>query len=204
MGFDSGIARITQDLLDLFKTNTIPAIIIFVETIIILIGSTLVVFVLAKYGTLRRQLDRGQDVMPRGLPIGSEAPEFEATNLDGKTVSLTQLRGAKKPILLVFVSPTCGPCVELLPKLDEWYTREIAESTVLALVSPGPLGDDIQVSQRLNDAVLVDPDQLIFGAYMSLGTPCSVVVDMDGLIAAQMACGLREVEALAIMTAESR
>lgn len=204
LGFDKGIVEMVRDVLDPSSNNAVLIVIIVVQSIVILIGITLVVFVLAKYGTLRRQFDEGLDSMPHGLPVGSKAPEFEASNLDGETVSLTQLRGDKKPILLVFVSPTCGPCVELLPILDDWYTKEVAESTMLVLVSPGPLGDNIQVSQQLNSTVLVDPDQLIFGAYMSLGTPCSVVVDMDGLIAAQMACGFREVEALAVMTAESR
>jgi hypothetical protein len=47
---------------------------------------------------------------PAGLPVGSPAPGFTLSDLDGGTVTLDMLREDNKPLLLVFSEPRCGAC----------------------------------------------------------------------------------------------
>ncbi len=49
------------------------------------------------------------------LEIGSQAPDFTAQTLDGKTLTLADYAG--KPVVFVFISPTCRPCINKLPAL---------------------------------------------------------------------------------------
>lgn len=41
----------------------------------------------------------------QGLPVGSDAPDFKLTTLDGKTVELSKLRG--KPVFIDFWATWC-------------------------------------------------------------------------------------------------
>jgi len=61
------------------------------------------------------ELEFGGDDKPEGLPLGSDAPDFELPDLAGERKSLTQFRG--QPLLLLFFNPTCGFCHDLAPKL---------------------------------------------------------------------------------------
>ena len=54
--------------------------------------------------------------MPAGL---REAPPLVGKTLDGRTLTLEQLRG--KPVLVTFWATTCPSCVEEMPHLIELY-----------------------------------------------------------------------------------
>jgi len=51
------------------------------------------------------------------LQIGMEAPDFSTTTVDGKKVSLKDLRG--KVVLLDFWATWCGPCLGEIPHLKD-------------------------------------------------------------------------------------
>jgi thiol-disulfide isomerase/thioredoxin len=53
---------------------------------------------------------------PRGLPVGSMAPEFELPDLVGARQALSQWRGQR--LLLIFFSPQCGFCLQMAPALS--------------------------------------------------------------------------------------
>jgi len=61
------------------------------------------------------EVEFGGEDEREGLPLGSDAPEFELPGLAGERKSLTQFRG--QPLLLLFFNPACGFCRDLLPKL---------------------------------------------------------------------------------------
>src|SRR6266567_7638377 len=61
------------------------------------------------------ELEFGGGDEPEGLPLGSEAPEFELADLLGERHTLAQFRG--RPLLLMFFNPACGYCREMMPKL---------------------------------------------------------------------------------------
>ncbi len=71
-----------------------------------------------------------------GLAVGVPAPAFQLTDLAGASYSGAALLARGKPLLLVFSSPTCAPCVELLPEIAGWQ-RDHADKLTVVLVSRG-------------------------------------------------------------------
>ena len=77
---------------------------------------------------------------PPGLPIGTPAPIITWPGADGETGSLEALLRPGRPVALVFVSPGCGSCDELLPDVARWQTT-LAERITIVLLSRGSLRD---------------------------------------------------------------
>ena len=72
-----------------------------------------------------------------GLRIGTQAPSFELPLLsDGSVLSLDILRGERRPIMLFFSDPDCGPCSALLPEVARW-DREYASVLIIAVIGRG-------------------------------------------------------------------
>jgi len=74
--------------------------------------------ILLRLDDLEKRLDElefGSADQPEGLPLGSDAPAFELTDLAGGRKALAQFRG--QPMLLIFFNPECGFCREMMPKL---------------------------------------------------------------------------------------
>src|SRR3974390_3940435 len=61
------------------------------------------------------ELEFGRADEPAGLPVDSTAPDFDLPDLTGEHRTLVKHRG--QTVLLIFFTPSCGFCRELLPKL---------------------------------------------------------------------------------------
>src|SRR5215469_13361337 len=75
-------------------------------------------------------------VPPKGLRVGTEAPGFMLPDMYGNTTSLSGLLREKKPLLLLFSSPDCGPCNALMPDVGKWQDR-LADELKIVVVSNG-------------------------------------------------------------------
>src|SRR4029078_12448914 len=64
---------------------------------------------------------RRPDPEARRLQQSAEAPDFEATTLDGRRIRLSDYRG--QVVWLVFWRMTCPPCREEIPYLEQWHRR---------------------------------------------------------------------------------
>ncbi len=136
-----------------------------------------------------------------GLPIGSPAPDFTLSETGGGERSLEELCVRGLPVVLVFVSPTCGPCLGLLPRLATWHERIGAELT-FAVVSTGSVeaNEPLKEEYGFND-LLVEERADTYSAYgLGQGTPSAVVVDPDRTIASVGAAGNLAIEALIRIT----
>ena len=174
--------------------------------ILAVLQGALFMLLLRRHGHLLARLDvEAPEPEPAGLPVGSEAPEFELPSLTGEPVTLAALREEGLPVLLLFSDPACGPCSALLPEVARWqqqWDREL----VIAVVSNASLdvnrstaaehGLTLVVSQEKHDVSL---------AYGALGTPMAVLVDANGRIASPVAAGeagIAELVAQAVSTQE--
>lgn len=68
-------------------------------------------------GTLEKYIQRARSIAPN--VIGNVGPELNAVGIDGKEHSLHGVDA--KYTLLVFWSPDCGHCREIIPKVDSVY-----------------------------------------------------------------------------------
>jgi peroxiredoxin len=131
------------------------------------------------------------------LPVGATAPEFEVAGADGTPMTLTGLRSAGRPVLLIFTDPDCGTCRSLLPDVAAWQAG-YRERFTAALISRRPALASAGMAAHPGLAhVGVQRDREVAVAYAYAGTPSAVVVAADGRIASRVAAGPDGVRALA-------
>jgi len=133
---------------------------------------------------------------PSGLPRGTPAPEFALATVRGTDGSLGELLTPERPLVMVFLSTSCGPCLALLPTLAGWQAS-LAESVSLPAVFVGER-DEVE---RLSDEhgltlALAQEGMETFEAYALRATPSGVLIDEAGVIASAPAEGVPAIEAL--------
>jgi len=119
------------------------------------------------------------------LEIGTPAPEFKLTALNGASIDLAKYRGA--PLLVYFFNSTCPWCQVEMPRLGDIYRRHPAISVqFLGIV----VGDDDNASAEkfahdinLTIPIAVDTDKSVREAYRLLRIPTVMLIDANGNIA---------------------
>jgi len=147
----------------------------------------------------------GQPVL--GLPEDADAPTFELPDLSGNMVSLSSLLARSEethnPVVLVFSSPTCGPCTAMLPQLSQWM-RDAGGKATIAMISQGTVEENrAKIAEYDLPMVLLQQDREVADAYLVRGTPSAVAVRYDGSIFGPLAEGEDEIRDLIFeLTAE--
>jgi len=133
---------------------------------------------------------------PPGIPVGTRAPEFTVKGLDGEKVTFASLRERGLPLLLVFVSPGCQSCVELLPKLARWQ-RTLTERLTIALISSGKAGDhDAWMGQHGLQNIFLQERAEVMERFRIRATPSAVIVTLDGKVGSKPAESVFGIEPL--------
>lgn len=116
-----------------------------------------------------------------GPAIGDAAPVLNAADLDGGAVSLAMTRG--KLTMLVFVSPSCPVCSELLPAVRSIWRRErtTIEVILLSLEADESANRDYIRSHKLEGMPYVIATNQV-RQYGVLTPPHAVIVGADGLV----------------------
>jgi methylamine dehydrogenase accessory protein MauD len=159
--------------------------------------SVLLVAVLRRHGRTLSRLDE-LEATPDAVQLarGSSAPDFTLPDLDGRPVSLSDLRVDGRPTLLVFAHPGCGPCTALLPDIARWQTEHRRRVTVALITQGGAEPNRSHTEEHLLDLVLLQEESEVAEAYGVQGTPGAVVVDRDGLVDGPLQYGAEGVETL--------
>ena len=140
---------------------------------------------------LRRHLDNAHAELaafPPGLPVGAPAPGFSLPNIDGETVTLDALRARGRPVVLVFVSPGCGPCQTWSPELLRWQAM-LANEITIAMISDGTPAQNRAIVGDGGAQVLVQEKLEVMKAYRVSGTPVTVLVNAEGMVASKPISG---------------
>lgn len=122
-----------------------------------------------------------------GLKAGTRAPDFTLPGLDGTELSLQAYRG--KPVLLVFSDPSCGPCRELAPKLEDLHRRRA--DLQMIMISRGDVESNrCEIKEfDLTFPVVIQRHWEVSRAYGMFATPIGYLVDEDGILVADVAVG---------------
>jgi peroxiredoxin len=130
-----------------------------------------------------------EDDEPEGPEVGEPAPEIRLQDLEGRDVSLEDFRGEE--VLVLFCSPGCGFCQEMMPDIKQWEAAPPEGAPRLLVVSDETVEENKAIG--LSSPVVLDNTDAVWEAYDVSGTPSAVLVGADGRIASRMAVGSEEV-----------
>ena len=111
---------------------------------------------------------------------GTPAPQFTLPALDGKPISLADLKG--KVVLLDFWATFCPPCLAALPELEALHKSHAAEGLVVIGVS---VDDRLPLVKKASAGVsypIVQSTPEVWNAYKVNALPSLVLVGRDGKI----------------------
>lgn len=130
---------------------------------------------------LKKRIETLESEVFRGLPIGTNAPDFELTDAKGKLITLADLLTFKKPLLFLFFDPECGPCQILIPKALQWHTEH---QSLFRIVFVGRAGEKNVIFEGVENLILLQTKDttLAQNIYKTRGFPSAIVVSAKGLI----------------------
>ena len=167
--------------------------------LVVLVLAFLLAGSLRQLGLMQLRLgdDPGALITDAGLERGVQAPDFVAADSEtGEPVTLSQLPATPK--LLVFASPGCLSCRELIPGLNEVRKTRRGEFDFFVICR-----GDIESCQsfgrmnRLEAPMVVDTNGQIEKDYMVTLTPFAYVLDHEGRVVIRgVANDWRQIESL--------
>lgn len=122
---------------------------------------------------------------PAHLKIGEQAPEIKLRDLEGRLVSLQDFRGEE--VLVLFWSPGCGFCQEMMPDLKEWEAAPPEGAPRLLVVSDETVEEN--KAMGISSPVVLDDTYAVWDAFDVSGTPSAILVDAEGRVASKMVMG---------------
>lgn len=119
------------------------------------------------------------------LKVGEMAPDFEAIGLDGKSLSMADLKG--RPLVINFWATWCAPCRQEMPEFEAvlaqhkdsdlaFYALNVGESQVTVQSFLDQIGAHLPV--------VIDTDDNAQNAFKILPLPATFFIDRSGKVSA--------------------
>ena len=134
-----------------------------------------------------------ENATPTSPKLGEPIPEVGLPDLEGRNVSLEDFRGEET--LVLFWSPGCGFCQQMLPDLREWEVNPPKGAPKLLVVSEG--SQEANKEMGFRSPVVLDQRFDVGRSLGAEGTPSAILVDAEGRVASELAVGAPAVLALA-------
>lgn len=140
-------------------------------------------------------LGKEMDERKTGLSNGDTPPDFTLTSLDGKNVTLSELRGKK--VVLNFWATWCPPCKAEMPHMQNYYEQYAKKDNVeIIAVNLTSEERDVTADAKIDSVMTFrdsfdltfpilldqDPKNSIGIAYQILTIPTTYFIDSNGYI----------------------
>ncbi|HVS82124.1 MAG TPA: TlpA disulfide reductase family protein [Pyrinomonadaceae bacterium] len=112
---------------------------------------------------------------PESVVVGSNAPDFALSSLDGTTVKSSSLKG--NVVVLNFWATWCQPCMGEIPELKEFAASSKVKVVGIALDEDGLKVVKPFVENNKIDYTVLLGDQEVFQRFNGLGIPYTLVLD---------------------------
>ena len=115
--------------------------------------------------------------------VGCQAPDFTLSTPDGKSISLSSLKGKK--VILAFVSTHCSTCLGLSLCFQQFYNNWSREQMEIISIVVLEKSEDVASwikTYDLKNPVLLDSDGGIFNKYKPEKVPAIYFLNGDGTI----------------------
>jgi Peroxiredoxin len=115
--------------------------------------------------------------------IKTKAKDFKLKDLNGKELSLSDLRGKK--VFLNFWATWCPPCKAEMPEIEKLYQETKSSDLVIVAVDIGEPLNDVKTfidQNKYNFKVLLDSNQSVAEQYGISAIPTSFFIDKEGNI----------------------
>jgi len=115
--------------------------------------------------------------------VGKAAPDFELQNLDGQSISLSDLKG--KPVLVNFWATWCTPCVSEMPYIQEIHEDWSDRGLMVLAINMGESSSKVEQflqKHNLSLPVLLDTKQVVARRYGIRAIPTTFFIDKDGIV----------------------
>jgi cytochrome c biogenesis protein CcmG/thiol:disulfide interchange protein DsbE len=120
---------------------------------------------------------------PARARVGEPAPGFMLSDLDGKKLSLGELRG--RPVIVNFWASNCAPCVDEFPVLSSAATAHRDEGLAVVGIVVGDTPEAARDFLKRLGATwpsAMDPGDEVARRYGIIGPPDSFFIDRDGIV----------------------
>ncbi|MFE3574330.1 peroxiredoxin family protein [Lysinibacillus sp. NPDC059133] len=164
-----------------------------------------VLLIVAMIGTyVKQQIDKDREIETAslgkemderkiGLNNGDTPPDFTLTSLDGKNVTLSELRGKK--VVLNFWATWCPPCKAEMPHMQNYYEQNAKKDNVEIIAvnltkAERDVTEDAKIdsvmtfkeSFNLTFPILLDQKNSAGLAYQVITIPTTYFIDSNGYI----------------------
>jgi peroxiredoxin len=117
------------------------------------------------------------------LKVGDPAPDFSLVDRQGKTWTLSELKG--QVVFINFWATWCSPCLKELPSMQKLYeTVPETKFKMLAILNNDKpvLADFVANQKGITIPILDDSQSLVASQYALTGLPETFIVDKQGIL----------------------
>ena len=152
--------------------------------ILVIAFAIIVLGLVRQLGMIYLRLGPEQNLLAtsEGLELSKPAPQFEVLEISqNRNLTVDDLKG--RPSILVFVSPSCSPCKELMPHIRQFqHTWNGKINLILFYQGDLQPAKDFYSAYDLNTLLVIDQNGKLSETFHVRATPFAYSLDKDCIV----------------------